>query len=60
MQAPSLVHPFGTDNFGRDVLSRVLHAYRIDMQIAFFATVAPFIFGTLVGATAMARTAFGR
>jgi peptide/nickel transport system permease protein len=50
MQPPSLVHPFGTDNFGRDVLSRVIHAYRIDMQIAFFATVAPFIFGTLVGA----------
>jgi len=50
MQAPSLIHPFGTDNFGRDVLSRVLHAYRIDMQIALFATIGPFIFGTLIGA----------
>ena len=47
---PSLAHPFGTDNFGRDGLSRVIHAYRIDMQIAIFATVPPFVFGTLVGA----------
>lgn len=50
MQAPSAAHPFGTDNFGRDMLSRVIHAYRIDMQIAVFATTAPFIFGTIVGA----------
>ena len=50
MQAPSGAHPFGTDNFGRDVLSRVIHAYRVDMQIAVFATTAPFIFGTIVGA----------
>ncbi len=49
-QAPSLAHPFGTDNFGRDVLSRIIHAYRIDMQIAIFATVFAFVFGTIVGA----------
>ncbi|WP_440411902.1 ABC transporter permease [Neorhizobium petrolearium] len=47
---PSWAHPFGTDNFGRDVLSRVIHAYTIDMQIAIFATIGPFIFGTIVGA----------
>lgn len=47
---PSWAHPFGTDSFGRDVLSRVIHAYTIDMQIAIFATVGPFIFGTIVGA----------
>jgi len=50
MQPPSAVHPFGTDNFGRDVLSRVIHAYRIDMQIAVFATTGPFLFGTFIGA----------
>jgi peptide/nickel transport system permease protein len=50
LQAPSWTHLFGTDNFGRDVLSRVLHAYTIDMQIAIFATVFPFLFGSLVGA----------
>lgn len=47
---PSVAHPFGTDNFGRDVLSRVIHAYTIDMQIALFATLFPFVFGTIVGA----------
>jgi peptide/nickel transport system permease protein len=47
---PSLAHPFGTDNFGRDVLSRVIWATRIDMQIAVFCTIFPLIFGTIVGA----------
>jgi peptide/nickel transport system permease protein len=47
---PSLAHPFGTDNFGRDVLSRVIWATRVDMQIALFCTVFPLIFGTIVGA----------
>lgn len=50
MQGPSPFHPFGTDNFGRDVLSRVIHAYRIDMQIAVFATIGPFVAGTIIGA----------
>ena len=62
---PSAAHPFGTDNFGRDVLSRVLHAYTIDMQIALFATLFPFVFGTLVGAVVgyvggTAEAVFGR
>ncbi len=32
--APHLAHPFGTDNFGRDVLSRVIWSARIDLQLA--------------------------
>lgn len=63
--SPSRAHPFGTDNFGRDVLSRVIHAYTIDMQIAVFATIGPFVFGTIVGALVgyaggLAETIFGR
>jgi peptide/nickel transport system permease protein len=50
LKGPSWAHPFGTDSYGRDVLSRVIHAYTIDMQIAVFATTGPFIIGTLVGA----------
>lgn len=50
MQPPSAAHPFGTDNFGRDVLSRVIWGTRIDLQIALFTTLFPFVFGTLVGA----------
>jgi peptide/nickel transport system permease protein len=49
MSAPSLEHPFGTDNFGRDILSRTIWAARIDLQIAVFATLFPAIFGTFMG-----------
>ena len=49
-QGPSLAHPFGTDNFGRDVLSRVIWAYRVDMQMAFFATIFALLIGITVGA----------
>ncbi|MDB5536918.1 MAG: transporter permease, partial [Devosia sp.] len=50
LQAPTMAHPFGTDSFGRDVLTRVIHAYTVDMQIAVFATLFPFVFGTFIGA----------
>ena len=49
-QGPSLAHPFGTDNFGRDMLSRVIWAYSVDMQMAFFATIFALIIGVTVGA----------
>ncbi|MBP0616847.1 ABC transporter permease [Jiella mangrovi] len=65
LAAPSLAHPFGTDSFGRDVLSRVIHAYTIDMQIAVFATTGPLIVGVIVGALVgyaggLAESIFGR
>ena len=50
LQGPSWKHPFGTDNFGRDVFSRVIWGSQVDMQIALFTTLFPFIFGTFVGA----------
>ena len=50
MQPPSAAHPFGTDNFGRDIFSRVIWGARVDLQIALFTTLFPFIFGTFVGA----------
>ncbi|MFC4454031.1 ABC transporter permease [Deinococcus sonorensis] len=49
LRPPHAAHPFGTDNFGRDVLSRVIYGTRIDLQIALFTTLFPFIFGTLLG-----------
>jgi peptide/nickel transport system permease protein len=49
LKGPSLQHLFGTDNFGRDIFSRVIYAYQIDLQIAFFTTLFPMVFGTLVG-----------
>jgi peptide/nickel transport system permease protein len=49
LQPPSAEHPFGTDQFGRDILSRTISAATIDLQIALFATVAPLVVGSLVG-----------
>ena len=49
LQAPGVAHLFGTDNFGRDILSRVISAARVDIQIALFATLAPMLAGTLLG-----------
>jgi len=49
LRPPSAAHWFGTDNFGRDLLSRVIWATRIDMQIALFSTLFPVVFGTFVG-----------
>lgn len=50
--APSWAHPFGTDNFGRDVLSRVIWGARIDLQIAVIGVVFPFLIGTFIGTLA--------
>jgi peptide/nickel transport system permease protein len=52
LQPPSPGHPFGTDFFGRDVLSRVIWGTRVDLQIAAFGVAFPFLAGTLVGTVA--------
>jgi peptide/nickel transport system permease protein len=49
LQGPTLAHPFGTDNFGRDVLSRTISAAHVDLQIAFFSTTFPLLLGALIG-----------
>lgn len=46
---PSLRHPFGTDDFGRDIFSRVLHALRLDLFIAIVAVTGALVIGTSVG-----------
>jgi peptide/nickel transport system permease protein len=52
VQAPSLAHPFGTDKFGRDQLSRVMHGARIDLAIGVIATVVPLMIGIVIGSIA--------
>ncbi len=49
MQAPGALHWFGTDQLGRDILSRVLAATRIDLAIAVVSVSVSFIFGVIVG-----------
>jgi peptide/nickel transport system permease protein len=42
-------HVLGTDNFGRDVWSRIVYSTRLDLQIAVVSVLFPFIFGTFIG-----------
>jgi peptide/nickel transport system permease protein len=49
LRPPSVAHPFGTDQLGRDVLTRVIYAARIDLQIGLIGVTIPLIIGTFVG-----------
>jgi len=49
LQGPSRAHLMGTDQYGRDVFSRVLHAARLDVRIAISITALAWFVGTLVG-----------
>jgi peptide/nickel transport system permease protein len=52
LQPPSWAHPFGTDNFGRDVFSRVIHGARVDLEMGIMGVIWPFMLGTLLGSLA--------
>lgn len=49
-EAPSIQHPFGTDKFGRDILSRVMVGSQTTFFIAFGTVLTGIVFGTLIGA----------
>ncbi len=49
---PSLAHPFGTDNNGRDVFARVVFGARISMQVGVEVVLLAAIVGILLGAFA--------
>ncbi len=48
-QPPSSEYVLGTDHFGRDVYSRVMHGFRSSISIAFSAVGIAAVFGTLLG-----------
>lgn len=50
--APSAAHPFGTDDSGRDVLSRVIFGARDSLSIGVLATLAGLVAGIAIGALA--------
>ncbi|HEY3133161.1 MAG TPA: ABC transporter permease [Gemmatimonadaceae bacterium] len=49
---PSLAHPFGTDPYSRDVLSRVLYGARLSLTIGILATIVSLTVGVAYGAIA--------
>ncbi|AWN45946.1 ABC transporter permease [Methylobacterium terrae] len=52
LMGPSAEHWFGTDFFGRDVLSRVIWGARISLSVGFLATAIGVVVGTVIGVVA--------
>lgn len=51
-QAPNLLLPFGSDQYGRDLLSRVLNGARLDIAIALLVALLATMLGALIGVIA--------
>lgn len=51
-QAPSLAHPFGTDNLGRDLLMRTLKGLSVSMTVGLVASAISAVIAVLVGIAA--------
>lgn len=51
-QAPSLEHPFGTDEYGRDILSRCIYGARISLVVGFIAVGISIVVGVILGSIA--------
>lgn len=48
-EAPSAIHPFGTDSLGRDLATRILYGGRVSLSVGVLAVTVAISFGTLVG-----------
>lgn len=52
LQAPGGGHALGTDDLGRDILSRLIHGARVSLAVGLLATAISLIVGSLLGALA--------
>ena len=51
-QPPTVLHPLGTDEVGRDVGARILYAGRVSLTVGFLAALVGVLIGTLAGSVA--------
>ena len=51
-QSPSLTHPFGTDQFGRDLFARIIYGGRISLFAGLITVFIAFLFGVALGGAA--------
>jgi len=49
LQSPSLIHPFGTDTVGRDILARVIYGGQISILIGITAMLVEVTVGVIIG-----------
>ncbi|CAL9609435.1 ABC transporter permease [Streptomyces sp. enrichment culture] len=54
LQPPSLAHPFGTDDMGRDLLLRCVYGLRVSLLVGLVAALVATVVGTAVGALSAA------
>lgn len=52
LEPPSAAHPFGTDEFGRDLLARVIHGSRLTLSVGVISVGIAGIVGTVLGLVA--------
>lgn len=55
LDGPSVAHPFGTDEYGRDILSRVIFGLRVGVQVALFSVAISTVIGLFLGVTSAYR-----
>lgn len=52
LEAPGQLHRLGTDDLGRDILSRLIHGARVSLTVGFLATLIALVVGSFFGAIA--------
>jgi len=52
LAGPSAAHPFGEDQLGRDVLSRVIYGSRVSLGVGFSSVAITIVIGTVIGVAA--------